>query len=235
MEVSLPIPYSGRVNRLTFFSRSAEWEHIQGGEGGFRAHGKINVPDWLVDEQHRVEDCAAYRFVGQGIDPSVGEAIEAGCIAFILESPHRCEFDTQTGTALAPLQNIGTRAWFEACLPDLLAQVAGSIPLPKAGDQIVLVNAIQYQASLDALMTRRRQRLLSCVRDQVWKRLFSAGGSECLVRRLETYSPKLILIGSTKETKGHVVSAIVGAGYHRKAVVVSNHPADWFRRNPRLI
>ena len=103
--ISLPIPFGGCARRATVYSVSRQWEAVSDCTNGFRQGSRIEVPNWLVDAEHRVDDEATYRVTGSHILATCDDpAILPGCVALVLESPHRSEFDGETGIALGPLK-----------------------------------------------------------------------------------------------------------------------------------
>jgi hypothetical protein len=232
-EILLPIPFRDRERRATVSSVSLEWEAVRCGENGFRRGNWIEVPDWLVDAEHRVDDEAAYLVNDYYIlAPCDDTIIRPGCVALVLESPHRCEFDGATGIALGPLRKKGSRDLLERHLPRLLGEASVFASSTLVGRQVVLVNAVQYQASLNMLMRERSKGLKKAVRDETWGVMFGMGGADDLLRRLNRYAPVLVLLAPTSGVKQVLTDAIQHEDW--PWVQIDRHPSGWWI-SPKLV
>lgn len=208
-QISLPIPFRERARRVTIFSVSPEWGAVRGGENGSRQGSRIKVPDWLVNSEHRVDDEVAYCVTDSHVLAQCDNAtIRPGCVALVLESPHRCEFDGATGIARGPLKRKRSRALLERHLPRLLGEASMLMSSSLIGGQVVLVNAVQYQTSLNFLMQVTSKGLQKTVRDETWEAMFGMGGSDDLFQRLDGYSPVLVLLAPTSGVRQSLKNAI---------------------------
>lgn len=96
------------------------------------------------------------------------------------------------------------------------------------GRQVVLVNAVQYQTSLNFLMQVRSEGLHNTVRDETWKAMFSLGGSDDLFHRLDGYSPVLVLLAPTSGVRQALKNAIQRKDCDWPWIQIDRHPSGWW-------
>jgi hypothetical protein len=104
---------------------------------------------------------------------------------------------------------------------------------PLVGRSIALVNAVQYQTSLQAIMRDYNGRLRSGVRTPVWKAFFKKGGRADLLSRLERYEPRVVLLATTGTVRSDVRVSLA-AGSTSPWMEVDYHPSYWGRSAPSL-
>ncbi len=183
-EIFLPISRAGFGSDRTICSFSAGWLNVRPGRDGWRNDRKIEVPGQVFDATHRVDDQVAYRIEADCSIVRACDGPEIGDVVLLLESPHRDEFDGRGGRAIGPLRNAKVRAKVELYLPDLLRGVQERLGRSLAGRGVRLVNAVQYQTSLQSLMIDYDAKLQSGVRTPVWRAVFDNGGSQDMLARL---------------------------------------------------
>jgi hypothetical protein len=221
VRVRLPNPYHGHAT--TFRHRSNEWAGIH---PRYLVGDEIRVPDAWVGRSARVDDEARYVIAADGtlrLEPSV---IQAGGVALVLESPHKDEFDANQ-VAVGPLSNPSSQRLLERHLPGLLERAADASGQDFSGRQLVLVNAVQYQCSLQSLMRPEVKALQRCVRDAVWLTLFASGGAEDLIGRLGFYRPAAVLLAPTRMVRQTLARRIGEAPRPWPWVLASSHPTAW--------
>ncbi|MEG8027720.1 hypothetical protein [Sphingomonas aerolata] len=233
-EIRLPTSLAGFAPDQTFYSASAGWLKVRSGCDGWRDGDAITVPDYVFDRAHQVDDELAYRIgAGCAIEREKGGP-EAGGVVMLLESPHRDEYDGQSGIAIGPLRNKESRDYLERYLPSLLKVAEGRLGRSLEGLGVNLVNAVQYQTSLQALMTDYGGRLQDGVRTRVWKTIFASGGDGDMLARLDRYDPGIVLAAPTKVVWNAIRREFDGHSRRWPWLRVDSHPSCWKRRVPKI-
>lgn len=232
--ILLPAHLTGFAPNLEFGSTSRAWMKVKEGEGGWRSGEVIRVPDQLFDETRRVKDEKAYRIGPDCALECERREPERGGVALLLESPHKEEFDGQGGEAIGPLRNKQARKSLEAHLPRLLRQVEQLLGQTLERKAVNLVNAVQYQTSLQSGMLDYEGPLQSCVRTPVWGQLFRNGGAGNMLDRLDLCEPEVVLVAPTGEVRKAVKRAIRGHQNSWPWIEVNCHPSIWTRCYPEL-
>jgi hypothetical protein len=232
--ILLPAHLTGFAVDLEFGSTSRAWTKVKEGDGGWRSGEVIRVPDQLFEEARRVEDEKAYRIVSDCMLECERGEPEPGGVALLLESAHKEEFDGQGGAAIGPLRNKQAGKSLEAHLPRLLREVEQLVDRTFEGEALNLVNVVQYQTSLQSLMTEFEGPLQSGVRTPVWGQLFRNGGAGNMLDRLDLYKPAVVLVAPTGEVRRAVNKAIGGHQNSWPWIDVDCHPSYWTRRFPAL-
>jgi hypothetical protein len=232
--IALPTSLTGFAPDLTVTSASVDWREVIEGEDGPRRDYVIRVPDFIFDVTRRVNDETAYRINSDGTLSCADGPPEPGCIAIVLESPHKDEFDGQGGRALGPLRSPAVRLQMQKHLPHLIATVQQRLGRPLVGRSIALVNAVQYQASLHAIMRDFKGKLRGGVRTLIWKRIFREGGAAEFDVRLNGYNPYVVLLATTGVVRSNVRTLIASETRRWSWGEVNYHPSYWGRSAPQL-
>lgn len=232
-EIVIPEIFPGHGAPKSRHSRSAQWEKLK---AEYRKHGQICVPQAQFAHNRCVQDEAVYRleeafYLRQESGPK-----ESGCIVVGLESPHVAEFekrDDGLGNAIAPLQDPRSREGLARHLGRLLYEAALWTGENLIGKQIVLANSIQYQASLQSLMTNSRLGLQKRVRNCVWHMIWNAGGKEDFRARLNELRPVLILMAPTAPVR-EALAQFLNDDMSCPWLFADRHPCLWLRKAPHL-
>lgn len=233
-EIFLPISRAGFGSDRTICSFSAGWLNVRPGRDGWRNDRKIEVPGQVFDATHRVDDQVAYRIEADCSIVRACDGPEIGDVVLLLESPHRDEFDGRGGRAIGPLRNAKVRAKVELYLPDLLRGVQERLGRSLAGRGVRLVNAVQYQTSLQSLMIDYDAKLQSGVRTPVWRAVFDNGGSQDMLARLDRREPLVVLSAPTSVVRRSVEREIEAHARRWPWLQIDSHPSNWARRAPKL-
>jgi hypothetical protein len=166
--------------------------------------------------------------------------VRPGSIVLLVESPHKHEFDNVTGTPLRPLNNPRTRQSVRDRLKNVIKDASAILNISLRDSDIVIVNPVQFQASLANFMNcgeRGRQiRLQEWVRDPVWRGLF--GNSEIrsyFDSRIRLYHPGLILVAPTAKVREPLQQALRDSSFARQCVDVTPHPSGWGGLQPPCV
>lgn len=232
--VRLPTALTGFAPDCVITSASRDWLDVAEGDGGWRTGEAIQVPDRIFEDSRRVRDELAYRIRTDDVLQSDRGDPESGGVVLLLESPHRDEFDGRGGPAIGPLRNRDVRKTLEKHLPSLIRKAELSLKRSLVGKPVILVNAVQYQASLQSLMVDYGGSLRSGVRTPVWRAVFDNGGSQDLLTRLDRYEPALVLLAPTKVVRPAVIRAIRRHDRRWPWLGVNYHPSYWTIRPPRI-
>ncbi|WP_231420792.1 hypothetical protein [Sphingomonas sp. Leaf205] len=233
-EIRLPTSRAGFASDQTICSFSAGWLNIRTGRDGWRNDSIVEVPSQLFDPEHRVDDQVAYRIEDNGTIVRACREPEIGDVVLLLESPHRDEFDGCGGRAIGPLRNERVRAAVERYLPDILKGAEERLGRSLAGRGVNLVNAVQYQTSLQSLMIDYDAKLQSGVRTPVFRAVFDNGGSQDMLARLDRYEPSVVLSAPTSAVRKQVEREIEAHARCWPWLRVDRHPSSWMKRAPRL-
>ncbi len=233
-EIRLPTSLAGFTADQTFYSTSAGWLKVRSGSDGWRNGDVISVPDHVFDQAHRVDDELAYRIGAGCAIERAGGGPKPGGVVLLLESPHRDEFDGRGGSAIGPLRNEKARQYLERYLPSLLKVVEGRLGQSLEGLGVNLVNAVQYQASLQALMTDYGGGLQATVRTGVWRNIFASGGDRDMLARLDRYEPSIVLAAPTKAVWNAIKREFNDHARRWPWLRVDSHPSCWAWRVPRI-
>lgn len=145
-------------------------------------------------------------------------------IVLLLESPHKDEYQKNKFIPLAPAQGATGRAIEKfkdknssknikyLTLEELLIK---SNIVEKA--PILLVNPVQYQASLGSFTKKLNKNL----RNNLWKSLFNELKND-FISRLNLYKPSLIINGCTNDLKDEINNCIPF-----KKIINVPHPYNW--------
>jgi hypothetical protein len=155
-------------------------------------------------------------------------------VVLLLESPHRDEFDGRGGFAIGPLRNERVRAKLEQYLPSLLEIAEERLGRSLEGRGVNLVNAVQYQASLQALMADYGGKLQDGVRTPVWRTVFAAGGGRDMLARLDRYEPSVVLAAPTKVVWNAIEREFDKHARRWPWLRVDSHPSCWTWRVPKI-
>lgn len=233
-EIRLPTSLAGFAPDQTFYSTSAGWLKVRAGSDGWRDGDVISVPDHVFDQAHRVDDELAYRIgAGCAIEREKGGP-ESGGVVMLLESPHRDEYDGCGGSAIGPLQNVKARNSLERYLPGLLKVAEDRLGRSLEGRGVNLVNAVQYQASLQALMNNYGGGIQAAVRTGVWRNIFASGGDRDMLARLDRYEPSLVLAAPTKVVWNAIKREFDDHARRWPWLRVDCHPSCWAWRVPSI-
>jgi hypothetical protein len=222
-DVSLPSPYGEGGCGIRFEDDCPEWLGIA---PEFRREDAIRLPRRLVAPAARVRDEARFLIGGDGSVLPCPAAIVPGGVVLVLESPHRAEFEPGL-QAIRPLNATSTQRLAALRLPDLLRQAGRLAGVDLKGRQVVLVNAVQYQCSLDAFMSPDIRKLQGRVRDRVWTEMFNSGGSDDLLARISCCEPALVLLAPTRGIRARLVNWMGDTRRVWPWAWITRHPAGW--------
>ncbi len=191
---------------------------------------------WLPDDQfsahRRVPDDQHPRFVWKdgGLYPGPTRAPRSGGIIVLVESPHKDEFqDGGRGEALGPLRRKLTNSHLKKHLPGLLDEAARRLDIGLREVDVVVVNSVQYQASLAACYRTPRTPLLKDLRNDTWRALFRKRPiRDDLACRIQKLKPVLILVAATRDVQPCVGSFVAGTG--SRYLEVDRHPSGWAKQ-----
>lgn len=179
--------------------------------------GTITI-DGMFDDCHRVPDVDRYvvscnedrqlrRHEGangaSGVDKDPQDCHDN--IVVLLESPHKKEYKivNRKVVPIAPAQG-RTGKQIEEHLSDYLKhplEANSHMRDNSGGSHIILCNPVQFQASLRLANIC----LTSTAKDIIWKKLWDTPGvKECLLERLLSYCPHVIINACTTDCKGEI-------------------------------
>lgn len=233
--ICLRTSLTGFAADLVLASDCRQWDQVPATPAGARTGCVIEVPDFVFDSSRCVADEKAYRIVaGHRIVPEQGRP-EQGSVAIILESPHRDEFAGRGGEAIGPLRNQEVRDCFEFHLPRIISATAGRLGTSLVGASVSLVNAVQYQTSLQSLMRDYEGALQAGIRTPVWNAIFRNGGSSEFLDRLRAYRPRVLLVATTYPVRKAVRRALARDSAGAPWIEVNYHPSWWRVAAPDLL
>ena len=213
--------------------RSVAWSKVR---AEYRIGDQLSVPAKQFALSRCVQDAVSYR-IGEGFHLQNETGVkERGCVVVVLESPHSAEFESASdhfGKAIAPLQDAGSRAGLELHLGRLLGLTACGSGTELIGRQVILANSIQYQTSLQSLMTDQGIGLQVPVRNCVWHMLWNAGGREDFEARLARLEPALILMAPTAPVRT-ALAEMLDNQRNVPWIFADRHPCLWRRTEPHL-
>lgn len=237
----------GQVDRLEWEDDSIQWSRLD--RRALRAT-VVRVRKDHFSFDAKVQDVTAGQF-----DPETGQLSEVPdpkCIhpeslVFILESPHRDEYDDSNGkwTPLEPLT--GSREVFKKHLASVLKKLDLKDPI-----RVVLCNPIQWQASLHRFYltdtrdgrqrTGRKWALQDSIRRQIWCQLwnYSLNGQKLIQSdfkgRLREYRPKFVINACSKKLRrpvGLLLEQLEQSLQLPRYTV--NHPSGWNKEANRKL
>lgn len=160
-------------------------------------------------------------------------------ILFILESPHKEEYNKATHVALGPAQG-DTGKLFRKHILDILNSSNGassSITLnPSETYNLVFINAIQYQCSLglDSIDPK--------IRNQNFRYLWGNGAAVDLKKRINHFinSAKSVYIVNSvtdclEKKVDKILISIQNHQPNNRIIYSSTHPSSWYRKNCKYI
>lgn len=154
--------------------------------------------------------------------PIAGQPIpRAGNVVFLLESPHRDEY--QGSNILSPIAPANGKAGngLDRCLAKVLSRIPCELV---HGGHLIISNPIQFQTSLYFIHRRPIEGKWKTLRDNVWRALWSQELiKEHFRARLDAYCHALVINGCTTDLKGYV-NEVIG---QRVPVYSTPHPASW--------
>lgn len=230
--INLPTSLTGFAPNIRFTNRSVGWQEVC---ADYRQGNEIIVPDFVFSSTRKVDDETAYRFTGNGDFVCERGAPSPGAVVIVLESPHKDEFKGQVGAAIGPLRNDAVRKQVCCHLPRLLRDLATKLRSPLLGKKIVLMNAIQYQASLQSIMRDFEGKLRSGVRTAVWKQIYKSGGEADFLERLNSYQPHAVILATTQVVRKNVRTTLERQHHAWPWAEIDYHPSVWGRAQPSLM
>lgn len=219
-------------------NRSSSWAELR---DCYLEKERVVLPQEHFSVEGRVEDQPAFR-IGENhsILLNTNPSIESGCIVILLESPHREEYG-EADIPKAPLQNCNSRRGLKCNLEHLLKaselwlqRLTRDESVSLEGLQIVLANAVQYQASLNNLLKDRDDGLHRPIRNCIWKLVFRNGGAEEMVDRLNGYAPTLVLAAPTAPVREELAAYLGWADTSWPWRFIDRHPSIWLMQRPAL-
>jgi hypothetical protein len=152
-----------------------------------------------------------------------------GGVVLLVESPHKDEFEGATREPLGPLRQSQTRR----NLSTHLSRSIESAEAPRPDVDVVIANPVQFQASLVDFMVDLTVGLRPCIRNTVWKSLFSDDAvKRDFASRMRAYSPSLVVLAPTYELKRWVLNAVRDLSLPSCRLVQTTHPSYWHRVTP---
>lgn len=194
----------------------------------------------FFSKDKKVEDCHRFtaEMVGKELkivkldeDKPIGVKVNPRII-ILLESPHKDEYDTDFNP-IRPANGI-TGCYLLCFLPheDVLPRLIkekGLELMPNTTYDVLLVNPVQYQASLAFVFDNKMNEK---VRDKVWSKLFGVLKQD-FEQRIKSYEPDVILNFCTTKA-GKAVQKCINSVFAESLGVQlfkGPHPSSWFNQN----
>ena len=150
-------------------------------------------------------------------------------IVLILESPHQDEF-SRMFEPIAPAQG-ETGIQIEAHICDLLRRIPSAI-MDNQIYNLLIVNPVPCQTSLNYLHKMPLQGVYKTLRDKVWKCLWENDSTKIkkeFIKTIETLKPKLILNLCTANLSEYVDRELVQISLKGCKIYKAWHPSSWFK------
>lgn len=219
-------------------------------EGKWYNNRKIVIEDFFSDSM-RVEDVHRYNLkIRKGYYPkliphSKNDIVNSkfndchikvdeneNSIVFLLESPHKDEYDEKSNTyePIAPAQGkTGKRIEENICIVINELICNHNLNLSDGKYRIIICNPVQYQSSLYYLHGKgiSSRKIYSNLRNEIWYEIFN----QCKIQadfknRINSYNPKLILNSCTNECKKEV-AAFINTNFPTLKYYETSHPSTW--------
>lgn len=225
-----------------------KWCMLDKNTGLYTVHGiyepELRVHDVFryvikIDDSRTVSLLRIVGTIGMWGDQYANGPRERPSIALIIESPHKHEYDYENGfKPVGPAQG-PTGEKIDELLCELL-QSKDALGLPAGYYDLLIVNPVQFQASLHRLhgLGLTGNSVVQGLRDRSWRAIYALEGPDFL-KRMNCYRPWAVLMACTKKLqKKDVRPALVNwvrdwegpvPGWPARPLLFefSEHPQNW--------
>lgn len=197
-------------------------------------HDSIEITDSFFSKASIVEDEIRYVILTEDCDEDVNKNDKM--IVLLIESPHKSEYEIENGK-LKPINPAQGSSPGSAGggIERYLEIVLNKSAIPDGTYELVIVNPIQYQASLVSIHDKALKNSVKELRDKVWENLWN----EEIIRndfknRLKSYNPIRIINACTAKLSGYVNEELINLNY-KDITYVTTHPAVTWNVNQKDI